>query len=95
MSVRDIDGNSAFIIWDPNAFDKELCYTGLFAQNSGGNMRRYIASAASFLVSLPLYPDHPVLLMASMTLMTILIQMFWTGAIQIKFGSNDSKGKAG
>lgn len=58
-------------------------------------MKGYIASAISFLVSLPLYPNYPVLLMASMTLMTILILMFWTGAVQIKWVRKDDQGKAG
>lgn len=58
-------------------------------------MKGYVASAISFLVSLPFYPDYPVLLIASMTLMTILILMFWTGAVQIRWVSKDGQGKAG
>ena len=55
-------------------------------------MKGYIAYAIGFLVSLPFYPDHPFLLYATEILVAILILVFWTGFIQVRWVGKDSHG---
>ena len=52
-------------------------------------MKGYIAYAIGFLVSLPFYPNHLALLYATTILVTILILVFWTGFIQVRWVSKD------
>ena len=47
-------------------------------------MKCYMRGVASVLMAMPLIPNHPVLFMVAVVLLTTIILTFWTGLVRVE-----------